>query len=341
MSMKCVHWGMYTAGPALHDSNAFRVLLRLADEADDHGHNAFPSAQTIAKDIGSCVRTVYSKLAYLEQKGLIRRGDQGPAAYLPKRHRPVVWELALDLDTTDKITAALTRETGTPAKIAGLETDAAPADNGRQPVADPPAKTCKRPAGDLQSDLQSDLQATCKHVADDPNKPYNPITPNDSTSTREHTDGRTVQEKRKTRFRSWQPGDKAIATATELRADIDSELEKFRTVVEDTGKYPPIPEKSFIKWLKKGAERGLLDRLPTKHPSDRRPETSEHRHTATCRHVLELMNPLRADYPQNPNGFGPSEEFTADCQTVADHLNAGDSPQQAFDSITHKERTNQ
>ncbi len=107
MSLDSMHWGLYKAGPAIDDSNAFRVLLRLADETDPAGRNAFPSAQTIADDIGSCVRTVYSTLRWLEGVGLIRRGDQRSAAYLPKRHRPTVWDLAVELDTPDKVRAAI------------------------------------------------------------------------------------------------------------------------------------------------------------------------------------------------------------------------------------------
>ncbi len=186
MSLDSMHWGLYKAGPAIDDSNAFRVLLRLADETDPDGRNAFPSAQTIADDIGSCVRTVYSnafpsaqtiaddigscvrtvysKLRWLERVGLIRRGDQRAAAYLPKRHRPTVWDLAVELDTPDKVRAALAdTEQARHAKIAGHTTDPDPADTGRQATADPSS----RPASDLQTDLQSDLQATwtCKRPA--------------------------------------------------------------------------------------------------------------------------------------------------------------------------------
>ncbi len=61
MSLDSMHWGLYKAGPAIDDSNAFRVLLRLADEPDPAGRTAFPSAQTIAADSASCVRTVYRR----------------------------------------------------------------------------------------------------------------------------------------------------------------------------------------------------------------------------------------------------------------------------------------
>lgn len=314
MSLDSMHWGLYKAGPAIDDSNAFRVLLRLADETDPAGRNAFPSAQTIADDIGSCVRTVYSKLRWLERVGLIRRGDQRAAAYLPKRHRPTVWDLAVELDTPDKVRAVLT--------------DPDPADTGRQATADP----SPRPA--------SDLQATCNHVADDPYKPNNPITqqtvrPRESRETRttraSQSDGRSgIEAKRRERFEHWQPGDKALAKAAQLHADLDSELEKFRTVVTDNGKYPPCPEKSFLRWLDSGARRGLLDKLPTQRPSDQ-PADTTHRHTLGCQHVLDLLTPHEQLF-DHEGGRGSNPWISARSH-LADLLNQGTEPSEALADI--------
>ena len=334
MSLDSMHWGLYKAGPAIDDSNAFRVLLRLADETDPDGRNAFPSAQTIADDIGSCVRTVYSKLRWLERVGLIRRGDQRAAAYLPKRHRPTVWDLAVELDTPDKVRAALAdNEQARHAKIAGHTTDPDPADTGRQVTAD----SSPRPASDLQTDLQSDLQATCNHVADDPYKPNNPITqqtvrPRETRTTQAaQSDGRTgIEKTRRERFEHWQPGDKAIAKATQLHADLDSELEKFRTVVTDNGKYPPCPEKSFLRWLDSGARRGLLDKLPTQRPSDQ-PADTTHRHTLGCQHVLDLLTPHESQF-DHEGGRGSNPWISARSH-LADLLNQGTTPDAALADI--------
>lgn len=334
MSLDSMHWGLYKAGPAIDDSNAFRVLLRLADETDPAGRNAFPSAQTIADDIGSCVRTVYSKLRWLERVGLIRRGDQRAAAYLPKRHRPTVWDLAVELDTPDKVRAALAdREQARHAKIAGHMTDPDPADTGRQATADPAPRPASDLQTDLQSDLQSDLQATCNHVADDPYKPNNPITqqtvrPRESRETRTtraaQSDGRSgIEAQRRERFEHWQPGDKALAKAAQLHADLDSELEKFRTVVTDNGKYPPCPEKSFLRWLDSGARRGLLDKLPTQRPSDQ-PVDTTHRHTLGCQHVLDLLTPHESQF-DHEGGRGSNPWISARSH-LADLLNQGMDP---------------
>lgn len=335
MSMDSMHWGLYKAGPAIDDSNAFRVLLRLADETDPAGRNAFPSAQTIADDIGSCVRTVYSKLRWLERVGLIRRGDQRAAAYLPKRHRPTVWDLAVELDTPDKVKAAIDGDAqGKTAKIAGHTTIADPADTGRHTTADP----SPRPASDLQTDLQSDLQATCNHVADDPYKPNNPITqqtvrPRETRTTRAaQSDGRSgIEAKRRERFEQWQPGDKALAKAAQLHADLDSELEKFRTVVTDNGKYPPCPEKSFIRWLDSGARRGLLDKLPTQRPSDQPATSKPHRHTLGCEHVLDLLTPYEQLF-DHEGGRGSNPWISARSH-LADLLNHGTNPDVALADI--------
>lgn len=334
MSLDSMHWGLYKAGPAIDDSNAFRVLLRLADETDPAGRNAFPSAQTIADDIGSCVRTVYSKLRWLERVGLIRRGDQRAAAYLPKRHRPTVWDLAVELDTPDKVRAALAdNKQARHAKIAGHTTDPDPADTGRQATADP----SPRPASDLQTDLQSDLQATCNHVADDPYKPNNPITqqtvrPRETRTTQAaQSDGRSaIEAKRRERFEQWQPGDKALAKAAQLHADLTSELEKFRTVVTDNGKYPPCPEKSFLRWLDSGARRGLLDKIHTQRPSDQ-PADTTHRHTLGCQHVLDLLTPHESQFDHE--GSRGSNPWISARSHLADLLNHGTEPSEALADI--------
>lgn len=339
MSLDSMHWGLYKAGPAIDDSNAFRVLLRLADETDPAGHNAFPSAQTIADDIGSCVRTVYSKLRWLERVGLIRRGDQRAAAYLPKRHRPTVWDLAVELDTHDKVRAAIDdNEQARHAKIAGHTTIADPADTGRQAAADPSPRPASDLQTDLQTDLQIDLQATCNHVADDPNKPNNPITqqtvrPRETRTTQAaQSDGRSgIEAKRRERFEHWQPGDKAIAKATQLHADLDSELEKFRTVVTDNGKYPPCPEKSFLRWLDSGARRGLLDKLHTQRPSDQPATSKPHRHGLGCNHVLDLLEPHEQLFDHD--GARGANPWVNARSRLADLLNHGMDPNMALADV--------
>lgn len=57
-----------------------------------------------------------------------------------------------------------------------------------------------------------------------------------------------------------------------------------------------------------------------KHDPQPKP-AAPHRHTATCRHVLAHMNPVRDQYPARTDGLGPSPEYAAACQQYADQLN--------------------
>lgn len=74
------------------------VLYALADRASDDGTAAWPSMQWIA-DRACCSRqTVRRHLRALEERGLIRRGDQRLVGHLRPDRRPVVWDLSLEMD---------------------------------------------------------------------------------------------------------------------------------------------------------------------------------------------------------------------------------------------------
>lgn len=153
----------------------------------------------------------------------------------------------------------------------------------------------------------------------------------------------------------WAPSPACQGHADELEragrphVDLDQLAITFRNKLHARGlaayRLRPVAESldaEFRTWITKECDF-IEEREARNGPTHTPPRmtSTPHEHTDTCTHVLELMNPLRGDYPQNPNGFGPSKEFAADCQMVADHLNAGESPQQALDAITRKERTNQ
>ena len=72
---------------------AFRVLVKLADYASPAGKNAFPRVSTLAEELGCSVRTVQRALAELEQKDIIRRGDQHLTAHIRNGYRPTVYDL--------------------------------------------------------------------------------------------------------------------------------------------------------------------------------------------------------------------------------------------------------
>lgn len=153
----------------------------------------------------------------------------------------------------------------------------------------------------------------------------------------------------------WEPSPACQGHADELERagrphiDLDQLATTFRNKLHARGlaayRLRPVTESldaEFRTWITKECDF-IEERAARNGPTHTPPRmtSTPHEHTATCKHVLELMNPMRDNYPQNLFGFGPSEEFTADCQMVADRLNAGDSPQQALDAITRKEGTEQ
>lgn len=76
----------------LTDPTEAAVLGALAHQMDPRGRGAFLSQQTIARAVCCSPRTVRRTLAALERRGIIARGDQTKAHYLPCNRRPVVWD---------------------------------------------------------------------------------------------------------------------------------------------------------------------------------------------------------------------------------------------------------
>ena len=101
MSVQAMSWAM--AQKQVNDSPSRHVLLCLANYAGADGRGAFPSAATLSADTGLSERTVRSRLDSLEQKGLIRRGNQAiAAAYIDRAdRRPVCYDLAIDRGAVD------------------------------------------------------------------------------------------------------------------------------------------------------------------------------------------------------------------------------------------------
>lgn len=74
------------------------TLLLLANLADERGRGAHPTQEVLAWCTRKTDRAVRDDLTALEEAGLIRRGDQRMVAHLPPDRRPVVWDLAMELD---------------------------------------------------------------------------------------------------------------------------------------------------------------------------------------------------------------------------------------------------
>jgi hypothetical protein len=77
------------------DVMEWAVLTIYAEQADEDGCNAFRSHGTVAKTTRMSVDCVKDRVQDLEARGILRRGDQTAAAYLPAYSRPVVYDIMI------------------------------------------------------------------------------------------------------------------------------------------------------------------------------------------------------------------------------------------------------
>ena len=91
MSLKAIIWVMEDAPVENHGELA--VLYALADRANDDGTAAYPSQEWISYRARCADRTVRRHLKKLEERGVIRRGDQSLVSHYPVNRRPIVWDL--------------------------------------------------------------------------------------------------------------------------------------------------------------------------------------------------------------------------------------------------------
>ncbi len=299
MSLRALTWAIYEIGSTLKDASAYRVLLILADNANDEGRGAYPSASTIAEETGMSLRTVRNKLNDLEAAGIIMRGDQALADYLPANRRSVVWDLNLDnnrhAESAPQHTPATTTTRG--AKSAP-QTDGPDVQQG-----------CNRGA--------TDVQQGCSLSAHNPLNPINPINPREAA--REHEPNTTQPTSREQALADWSPNSEHEALAASAHADLDAEADKFRCKQLADGHIAKNLDAAFTLWLRRGIEGGYLTRR-TNRPSDTTHTPEPHRHTMTCEHVQAIMGPEEHLYNHERRGFAPSEWMRA-CQAQADILN--------------------
>lgn len=76
-------------------ASEFRVLLRMADVADENGNGVWLSRQTIATQLGCHVKTVQRALSQLKVLGLIEEGDKRAVQHIRHDRRPVVYNLTM------------------------------------------------------------------------------------------------------------------------------------------------------------------------------------------------------------------------------------------------------
>lgn len=134
MSLQVILWVMNDAPVENHGELA--VLYALADRASDDGTCCWPSQSWIAYRARCTDRTVRNHLKAMEDRGLIRRGDQRFVGHLPADRRPVVW----DLDVSQK-----RAENPTGRKIL-VERPENLGSNDRKPVSDKPSLNHPEPS---------------------------------------------------------------------------------------------------------------------------------------------------------------------------------------------------
>lgn len=93
MSLLPILWALKTA-PVI-DAEERAILVTLAESAWSDGTDAFPSKKTIADIAKIDPKTVQRRLKALTTRGLIGRGNQAAAAYIPEHFRPTVYDLMI------------------------------------------------------------------------------------------------------------------------------------------------------------------------------------------------------------------------------------------------------
>lgn len=100
MSIAASTWALHHA--PTKSAQELVILWALSDHAHADGTSSFPKQATLAT-LGRCdERTIRRHLKALEERGLIRRGDQRLVSHLPHDRRPVVWDLNLSMVRADQ-----------------------------------------------------------------------------------------------------------------------------------------------------------------------------------------------------------------------------------------------
>lgn len=227
MSLQALTWVIYEVASDIKYSD-FRVLLILADMADQQGRGAYPSRSTIGRLAGCSVRTVSYALKSLEASGLISRGDQRIVSNLGG-YKPTVWNLNM----------------GRGAKTAHLE-NTKPA---VQHDCTPPVQTnCTPPVQrgvQKPADRCANSSATCLHKNPTKEEPY--IEPRESNARARKLIPIPAD---------WKPTEEHQALADRLGIDCDIEAGKFKDRALDTGATSADWDAKFRIWLMRGHELG-------------------------------------------------------------------------------------
>lgn len=151
MALDPILWAMKSAPVA--NVEEWALLVCLSDHANADGTAAYPSQPTMAGRTRTSIPTVKRRIAAMEKRGLIRRGDQSLVVHLPADKRPVVWDLMIPLswfpDLADIQEGRASR--GMPPLTVSDRPDLAPApEKARRVDAKPPKSDGSTRAGGLE-----------------------------------------------------------------------------------------------------------------------------------------------------------------------------------------------
>jgi biotin operon repressor len=141
MTLSAMLWALRKA--PVESAQEQVILIAMADFARDDGSSVFLSQSKIAATANCSVRTVRRHLQALEARGVIYRGDQQIVAHYRIDHRPIVWNLNVDLEREDNLSP----------RSSVVERQDKPGTNGRTPVSDKPrTKPTTEPRGSREVD---------------------------------------------------------------------------------------------------------------------------------------------------------------------------------------------
>lgn len=262
MSLQAMNWVLYEIDPAELEQSEFRIMLVIADHADTEGAGVWLGAGKIAALSRLSVRQVRYALRHLQDKGLIRRGDQRLVKHLPANKRPVVYDLVMDDDRGATIAPQEPETRG--ATIAPQKEQEC---NLTAPQKEPLG--CNRGATGVQSGVQHDCIQT--QYKEEPIKPREYARENETKTT----------DERRQALADWTPNENHIGTASRYGLDLTAETRKFRASMLSNGRIPADMDSAFDLWLERGRELGLGGTgAKTGKP---------HRHTWKCDHVTGIL----------------------------------------------------
>ncbi|OXN01631.1 helix-turn-helix domain-containing protein [Bifidobacterium vansinderenii] len=324
MSVQAMSWAMDEA--PTKDKAERIVLIYMADVADKYGRNSFQSAATIAKRSRYGITAVRTAIKGLKAKGLIREGDQRRIGWMPNGQRPVVYDLDLDV-TWDTVEA----QEPTTVEPETTKNDTPPESGGvSKPAVGRTRKTTPPESGPLQkSDPSRKPVLTPPESGPKPNKNrYITPPPTEVSPTRGETHPKTKNPKRHELPTDWTPSPEARQLARQLGVNLNRSEASFRLWALENHRRLRDWDARFLRWIHGDAKPAATpDQQQKPTPVPARHQNSEHKHTAGCEHVSDLIRPIEHRFSTDRVGgrFGSSPRSQAR-QLAADMLNEGRDP---------------